>query len=139
MANDIYYNTVKEALINDGWTITSDPYVINADEETNYQIDLGADKVVAATKENRKIAVEIKSFLGQSLSYEFHGVLGQFLNYYVHIKNLEPDRKLFLAIPKKAHESLLKRPALINVLKFYNVSVIVFESTSKKIEQWINY
>lgn len=139
MANDIYYNIVKESLINDGWTITSDPYVINADEETNYQIDLGADKIIAATKENRKIAVEIKSFLGQSLSYEFHGVLGQFLNYYVHLKNLEPDRKLFLAIPTKAHEALSKRPALINVLEFYNVSVLVFEPKSKNLEQWINY
>jgi XisH protein len=30
MAKDIYHNLVKEALQNDGWTVTHDPYKFNA-------------------------------------------------------------------------------------------------------------
>ena len=28
-AKDIYHNTVKNALINDGWTITDDPLILS--------------------------------------------------------------------------------------------------------------
>ena len=89
MAKDIYHYIVKEALINDGWTITDDPYMIRPDQNTKYEVDLGANKIIAATKENKKIAVEIKSFAGQLLVYEFHGALGQFMNYLVHRKYRE--------------------------------------------------
>ena len=139
MAKDIYHYIVKEALINDGWTITDDPYMIRPDQNTKYEVDLGANKIIAATKENKKIAVEIKSFAGQSLVYEFHGALGQFMNYLVHIENIEKDRKLYLAISEKAYNSLLKHPSLIEVLKRYRVSLIIFEITTKIILQWIEY
>jgi hypothetical protein len=139
MAKDIYHNIVKEALITDGWTVTHDPYIIRPDQNTKYEIDLSADKVIAATKENKKIAVEIKSFAGQSLVYEFHSALGQFMNYLVHIENVEKDRKLYLALSEKAYNSLMKHPSLIEVLKRYKVSLIIFEITTKIITKWINY
>ena len=31
MAKDLYHYAVKEALINDGWVITNDPYIIETD------------------------------------------------------------------------------------------------------------
>lgn len=138
-AKDIYHDIVKRALISDGWTITSDPYVIRPDKKTKYEVDLSADKVIAANKQNEKIAVEIKSFIGQSIPYEFHNALGQFLNYFVHIKNLDTERVLFLAISERTHKTLLTRPSLINVLEFYKVHLIIFDETTEKIKQWIKY
>ena len=44
-------------------------------------VDLGAEKLIGAEKEGKQIAVEIKSFLRQSLISEFHNALGQFINY----------------------------------------------------------
>jgi XisH protein len=47
------------------------------------QIDLGAEKLIAAEKDNQKIAVEIKSFLRTSKITDFYNALGQFLPYKV--------------------------------------------------------
>ncbi len=45
------------------------------------QIDLGAERLIAAQKQDERIAVEIKSFIAPSAIYEFHTALGQSLNY----------------------------------------------------------
>jgi predicted nucleotidyltransferase len=67
-------------------------------------IDLGAEKVIAAEKAGRKIAVEIKSFLDPSPLTEFHLTLGQFMNYRYAIADTEPDRLLYLAVPLDIYE-----------------------------------
>jgi hypothetical protein len=61
-AKDIYHEMVKNALTKDGWTITDDPLKLIIGSRSLY-VDLGAEKLIAAQKENQKIAVEIKSFL----------------------------------------------------------------------------
>lgn len=64
-AKDIYHDQVKQALERDGWTITHDPLTLPWGR-TSVQIDLGAERLVAAEKDGAKIAVEIKSFLSRS-------------------------------------------------------------------------
>lgn len=61
---DIYHDLVKTALQAEGWIITHDPYPLSAGG-TELYIDLGARKLIAAVKQNRKIAVEVKSFSGR--------------------------------------------------------------------------
>ncbi len=56
------------------------PLIIKIDK-VKLEIDLAADKVVAADRGGQKIAVEIKSFLNPSAITDFHAALGQFLNY----------------------------------------------------------
>ena len=46
-AKDIFHETVKLALIKDGWTITSDPLTIRSDS-IKLEIDLGAEKEVTS-------------------------------------------------------------------------------------------
>mgnify|MGYP001586494091 CR=1 FL=1 len=98
MAKDIYHEHVKEALIKDGWAITHDGYRLG-DEEVEYEVDLGAEKLIAATKGKQKVLVEVKSFRGQSKTYEFHRALGQFNSYLTALEEQEPDRELFVAVP----------------------------------------
>ena len=92
MAKDLYHNLVKEALITDGWTITDDPYRL--DWTPKWEIDLGAEKLIGAEKENRQIAVEIKTFLKPSFPNEFHTVLGQYLSYLHALKETDEDLSL---------------------------------------------
>ena len=62
MAKDKYHDLVRSALEKDGWTITHDPFKIKLGKRRGY-IDLAAEKaIIAAEKDNEKIAVEIKSF-----------------------------------------------------------------------------
>ena len=65
MAKDFYHNNVRQALEKDGWRITSDPYRVKVDD-VSYEIDFGAEPLIAAEKDEIRIAVEVKSFVGPS-------------------------------------------------------------------------
>jgi hypothetical protein len=76
MAQDIFHQIVKVALEKEGWIITHDPYLLET-LATTLNIDLGAEKIIGAQRDKDLIAVEIKSFLGNSYVYDFHLALGQ--------------------------------------------------------------
>jgi hypothetical protein len=59
-------------------------------------IDLGAEKILAAEREGRKIAVEVKSFIQNSPVSEFHTALGQFINYRTILAEQDPERIFIL-------------------------------------------
>lgn len=62
MAKDLFHEAVKEALQKDGWTITDDPLMLPFGNRRLY-VDLAADKLIAAQKQQHRIAVEVKSLL----------------------------------------------------------------------------
>lgn len=64
-ARDIFHNLVRLALQKDGWTITHDPLSIDL-ADGQLQIDLGAERLIAAQKQDEIIAIEIKSFVAPS-------------------------------------------------------------------------
>lgn len=70
------------------------------DDEEELKVDLGAEKIIAAEKEGQKIAVEVKSFLNESVMYDYHSALGQMMNYQIGIDEIKEDRELFLALPE---------------------------------------
>jgi hypothetical protein len=71
MAKDLFHFIVKEALIKEGWNVTHDPFPV-AYGDVQMQIDLGAEFLLGAQKDNLKFAVEIKSFTNPSPISEFH-------------------------------------------------------------------
>jgi hypothetical protein len=75
MAKDFYHDNFKRTLEKDGWLVTHDPYEIRLGR-IGYEVDLGAEKLLAAEKEGEKIAVELKSFVGPSDVNEFHKAVG---------------------------------------------------------------
>jgi XisH protein len=116
-AKDRFHENVKNALQKDGWTITDEPLKIPIERLTNLFIDLGAEKLIVAQRENQKIAVEVKSFLGASTLSEFHTALGQCLNYRYALEDTEPDRQLYLAVPISIYEDFFSVPFIQSVLK----------------------
>ncbi len=135
MAKDLLHNIVREALINDGWAITHDPYFLE-DYDPEWEIDLGAEKIIAAERGTDKIAVEVKSFLGLSFANEFHKVLGQYLNYLSGLRRIEPERKLLIAVPKDVYEEEFDRQGIKNSVNDYNVKMVIFDKDTKKIILW---
>ena len=79
-ARDIYHQAVKQALINDGWRIIADPFIIKYEDAELYA-DLAAEQIIAAELQGKRIVVEIKSFLGKSPMTDFHHALGQYIVY----------------------------------------------------------
>lgn len=133
---DKVHQTVKECLISDGWEITHDPYYIKA-LEANYEVDLGAEKLIAAEKGVLKIAIEVKSFLQPSFAHEFHGILGQYLNYAALLSVQEPERILYLAVPNSVYIKFFKQPSIQFVINTYNIKLVIYDSLNRDIEQWI--
>jgi hypothetical protein len=96
-AKDRFHDSVKVALQKDGWIITHDPLTLEIGLRQVY-IDLGAEKLIAAQKDNREIAIEVKTFAGASSITEFHLAVGQFLNYRSILRRQQPNRLLYLAV-----------------------------------------
>lgn len=135
-AKDKYHQQVRRALEKDGWVITHDPYFLKL-VGVNYPVDLGAEKLIAAQKEGEKIAVEIKSFVGESIPNEFHTALGQYLDYGLGLEEQEPERLIFLAIPEKTYQKIKKIPILLKALGRYQIKVVIFDPMTEEIKQWI--
>jgi hypothetical protein len=139
MAKDIFHDTVKLALEKDGWVITHDPYTINIpDFKPKQDIDLGAEKMLAAEKETQKIAVEIKSFINPSVVYDFHTALGQYMNYLLGLDIQEPDRLLYLAIPDYAYSQFEKMGLILKAIETYKIRLIVYNTKNTEILSWKN-
>jgi hypothetical protein len=133
---DFYHEAVRAALINEGWTITEDPYDIST-EDVDLLVDLAAERVLAAERGSEKIAVEIKSFLSQSPVSEFHKALGQYENYRLALEERKEVRQLWLAIPLEAWETFFQRPFIQKVLKHHQIECVVFAPKTQTIQQWI--
>jgi len=104
----------------------------------NIQIDLGAEQLIGAEKDNHKIAVEVKSFLRASKITDFYGALGQYLSYKIALQENEPDRILYLAVPDSTYESLFGEILIQKVLQNYPVKLIVYDEVTGVIKLWIN-
>ena len=133
---DLFHNAVKRALQKDGWTITHDPLYFDLDDYEIY-IDLGAEQIIAAERGTEKIAVEVKSFLSDSNISEFHTALGQFINYRFSLQQVEPERVLYLAVPKEIYKSFFCRSLVKQIWQEQQLKLLVYNSNNEDIEQWI--
>lgn len=138
MAKDIFHQQVKNALIKDGWNITHDPLTIRISTAVKVQIDLAAESAIAAERESEKIAVEIKTFVGDSDISAFHTALGQYLNYCQALEEQEPERIVYLAIPVETYRDFFQLPFIQRALRRYQIKLIIYDPKQEEIKQWIN-
>ncbi len=116
-------------------TITDDPFRLVWGKRDFY-VDLGAERVVAAEKAGKRIAVELKSFIGKSFIRDLEVALGQFLLYRSILEEKEPDRLLFLAIPNEPAE-MLDEPIGQLLIAKHLIQVMVFDIQKEEIIRWI--
>ena len=131
---DTYHDIVKQALIREGWTITHDPYYFKTDPPLS--TDLGAECLIAADRDQQKIAVEVKSFLAESQVVELERALGQYGLYKGFLEIQEPERELYLAVPTNAFEDILSRQVGQYALQFFHVNLIVFSLSEDQALLW---
>lgn len=136
MARDLFHEHIKQILIADGWTITQDPYSVKSENKVQYQIDLGAEKVIAAEKGTEKIAIEVKSFLNESKISDFHTAVGQYLNYKIGLLEVEKDRVLYLALPDEAYNYLWELPLVRRSIETYDIKLLVYQMSEINVLLW---
>ncbi|MEJ7714138.1 MAG: element excision factor XisH family protein [Pyrinomonadaceae bacterium] len=134
---DLYHNTVKNALIKDGWIITADPFIIEFKGLRLYA-DLGAEKVFAAEKSGDRIVVEIKVFNSPSLVTELEKAVGQYGIYRTFLKRVDPQRELHLAIAQDVYQDFFLRPAIQEVVADHQINLLIFDPAKEEILQWIS-
>jgi hypothetical protein len=136
-AKDLFHDAVKIGLEKDGWTITDDPLKVQFGDKTDGFIDLAAEKLLAAELGERKIAVEIKSFVGRSWVEDFHQALGQFLNYRRALRRQEPERQLFLAVPLETYENYFSRWLAQSAMAEHQLKLIVYDARMEVVVKWL--
>jgi XisH protein len=137
MAKDIYHKIVRAALVKDGWTITHDPYLLARNSRKPYEVDLGAEKFIAAERGLEKIAVEVKSFIGTSMTYDFHAAFGQYNVYRFFMDNKEKERVLYLAIPEEVYNTFFSDVDIESICAHFNVKILIFDASKIEIVSWI--
>ncbi|MCP4104014.1 MAG: fatty-acid oxidation protein subunit alpha [Desulfobacteraceae bacterium] len=134
-APDKYHDVVKHALLKEGWTITDDPLYLKYGG-VDYAIDFGAEKLIAAEKNGQRIAVEVKSFLSDSATYEFHHVVGQFTDYRIMLSQVEPKRLLYIAVPSDVYHSFFQIPFIQLVIQNVQMKLLIYKIQEEVIEIW---
>lgn len=137
MARDLYHAALRTALEKEGWQITADPYKIRYGR-VNYEVDLAAENVFAAERGPERIAIEIKSFIKESIANEFHAALGQFLNYKLILENIDPERRLYLAVRQEVFENFFQYPFTQEAVARYGVNILVFQPATQEVVLWKN-
>ncbi len=136
-AKDVFHEAVKRGLEKDKWIITDDPLELQL-EKVTVKIDLGAERLIAAKRDEEKIAVEIKSFISTSAISDFHTALGQFLNYRIMLEVNEPERLLYLAVPLEAYQTFFQTRLAQIAISRHQLKLIVYEPIREEIVKWIN-
>ena len=135
-AKDKFHAVVKVALEKEQWKVTDDPLRLEVGG-TKFEIDLGAEQILAAERGKEKIAVEIKTFLSDSPLTDYHAALGQFLNYRLALEISDPKRILYLAVPVAIYQSFFQREFAQISLDRYEIKQIVYDPISEVIVQWV--
>ena len=133
---DFYHQHVRTSLVKDGWRITHDPYVLEFKGRRLYA-DLGAEKPIAAEKDNHKIVVEIKVFGSPSLMTELEKALGQYGIYRTFLSRTSPERSLYLAIPIDIYQSFFQEAAIKEIVTDYALNLLVFDPEVEEVIEWI--
>ena len=136
VARDFYHDVVRHALERDGWRVTHDPLKLET-EGVKVLIDLGAERLIVAEREQKQIAVEVKTFIGSSDINDFHTALGQFLNYRILLFEQQPQRELFLAVPEDTWLKFFQLRFVQKVVEQFSVRILVYNPVRQEVVLWM--
>jgi len=134
---DTLHNAVKNAQIEDGWTITDDPYAIQY-RRTKLYADIAAERPIAAERAGQKLVIEVKSFIGASKIQDLKEALGQYDIYLYLLEETAPDRKLYVAVSAIAYKSFFTQDVIQLIVNRHQLPLIIVNTEVEEIVQWIN-
>lgn len=133
---DQYHDSLRSALIKDGWTITHDPLSLAVGVHKMF-VDLGAERLLAAERGTEKIAVELKNFLGPSDVAQLEDAVGQYVVYRIVLARKDPQRRMILAVPSVTFETLLQSDLGRMVCEAAHIEVLSFDPQEEVVRRWV--
>lgn len=134
-AEDKVHGSVRNALIKDGWRITSEPFVMELEGDFLYA-DIGAERTTGE-RPVQAIVVEVKSFGHRSIIYALEEALGQYQLYRRVLSVTNPEAKLYLALPLAAYDKLQQRSSFRLLMRMGDLALIVVNTETEEIASWI--
>jgi hypothetical protein len=143
---DSIHYAVRQALVNDGWSITADPYVISYGERFLF-IDLGAAEAsgdngmeyrfIGAQRGVSQIAVEVKEFRRASAIADLEQAIGQYVLYRLLLNQVDPERDLYLAIDENTFADIFNEPIGELVIRDLPLNLLIVDVELSEVTQWI--
>lgn len=143
---DAIHHVIKQALINEGWEITNDPYVISYSERFLF-IDLAVTKLdvlngmtgrfIGARRGGNCIAVEIKEFRGNSAIADLEQAIGQYVLYRLLLEQVDPNRELYLAVTDTTFEGIFSEPIGELVMGKLPMKLLIVDVEKVEVKRWI--
>lgn len=99
-------------------------------------IDLAAEKPIAAQRGNRKIAVEVKSFIGSNDLEDLYWALGQYILYRSALRREMPERTLFLALDSEAFNQHFADAEGEDFRQEEGINLLVFDKETEEVILW---
>jgi hypothetical protein len=132
-AKDHYHDTVKRALIKDGWMIVQEQVYLS-DNQRHVWVDLSARRELGEAL----ILIEIKGFEGNSsLIDALMSALGQYAVYKAMLDYLNLKEQLFLAVPRVAYEGIFQAPVAQQAIQNLAVRLLVFDPIAEEVVLWV--
>ena len=129
-AKDRHHDTVKRALIKDGWII-DDEQVAFIGSERQIVIDLQISKEGQGI-----ILVEVKGFQ-PSMVEALANAIGKMLIYRYILNELTQNIPVWLAVPEFAYQSILTEDMGLTMRRQLGMDLVVFSLEREEIVQWI--
>lgn len=136
MAKDKFHEEVRAALESEGWLITDDPLSFKIGK-VQVQMDLGAERLIAAERGNEKVAIEIKTFSNLSFITALYEAVGKYIIYRNVLKVRDPERSLYLAIPEVIYKRFFEEEIVKKVMEDESFKMVIYNQHTKVISQWI--
>jgi hypothetical protein len=104
-----------------------------------FPVDLAAERYLAAEKEGRKIAVEVKDFDRNAMASELQKLIGQLQLYQWALEEYSPERDLYLAISQTVYDDYIQdeQTAFHAIVERKRINLIVCDTAREVIWQWI--
>lgn len=99
-------------------------------------VDLGAERMIAAEKAERRIAVEIKAFAGPSLVDDLEKAIGQYALYRDVMDETDASRELYVAVREAIYADFFQEPIGRLAIDKGRLKLIVFDPTKEVIRRW---
>ena len=87
-------------------------------------------------RDDKKIAIEIKSFEIQSQITSFYEALRKYLTYRTALAMNKMDFDLYLAVPKRAFDTIFQKELVKVLVKEHKMNIVVYSDKNQSITSW---
>ena len=132
---DLYHDTVRDALRQDGWRLMHTALQLKAKPEARAG-ELWEGPWLIADKDERKVAVAVSSFVGHSNLADITQMWRHLENSRPRIHAMDSDRVMYMAIRQATYSTCFGGAEGDLLLAQEHIQLIVFDPRAEVIVQW---